>query len=209
MEAKQKKSYTVPVLLVCIVILAILCIMFYSTNLLNQQNEKSDRGMRLAEKYVFSQTYASLLREGAKQLLEATSETDRLQAKEKLGEARFASMEAVGLIGEALRMKDGMTEEEAKPVKERLLSALYSPDSPLYSVGEHDGPLTDAERTMLADIASGAAKAEEALGKFRAPSGVAGYRIMAGGGEWLDAVLEAKASLEEIAAAASKPILNP
>lgn len=209
MEAKQKKSYTVPVLLVCIVILAILCILFYSTNLLNRQNEKSDRGMRLSEKYVFSQTYASLLREGAEQLLEATSETDRLQAKEKLGEARFASMEAVGLIGDALRMREGMTEDETKPVKERLLGALWSPESPLYTVGEHDGPLTDVERTMLADIAAIAAKAEEALGKFRAPSGVAGYRIMADGGEWLDTVLEAKASLEEISEALAKPNLNP
>ncbi len=209
MEAKQKRSYTVPLLLVCIVALAILCILFYSSNLLNQQNEKSDRGMRLSEKYVFSQTYASLLKEGAEQLLEATSETDRLQAKEKLGEARFASMEAVSLIGEALRMREGMTEDEAKPVKERLLSALYSPDSPLYTVGEHEGPLTEAERAMLGNIVVSASKAEEALGKFLAPSGVAGYRIMAVGGEWLDTVLEAKASLDGIADAASKPNLNP
>ncbi|WP_027088278.1 hypothetical protein [Cohnella panacarvi] len=209
MEAKQKKSYTVPVLLVCVVILAVLCILFYSSSLLNQQNEKSDRGMRLSEKYVFSQTYASLLREGAEQLLGASSETDRLQAKEKLGEARFASMEAVGLIGEALRMREGMAEEEAKHVKEQLLGALWSSDSPLNTVGEHEGRLTETERTMLENVAVSAAKAEGALGKFRAPSGIAGYRIMAGGGEWLDTVLEAKASLDAIADAVSKPILNP
>jgi len=209
MEVKQKRSYTVPVLLVCIVILAILCIFIYSSNLLSGQNEKSDRGMRLSEKYVFSQTYASLLREGAEQLLGASSETDRLQAKQKLGEARFASMEAVGLIGEALIKKEGRTEDEAKLAKEQLLAALWSPDSPLYTVGEHEGPLTDAERKMLESIALNAADAEKALGKFRAPSGVAGYRIMADGGEWQDTVLEAKNSLDAIADAVTKPNLNP
>lgn len=209
MEAKQKRSYTVPVLLVIIVALAILCILFYSANLLNRQSDKSDKGLRLSEKYVFTQTYALSLREGAKQLLEATSETDRMQAKEKLGEARFASMEAVGLIGEALRMREGMTEDELKTVKERRMGALWRPDSPLYEVGEHEGPLTEAERAMLSEVAANASKAVEVLNEFRAPSGVAGYRIMADGGQWLDAVLEAKQSLDAIAEAATKPILNP
>lgn len=209
MEANKKKSYTVPVLFVIIVALAILCILFYSKILLNGQNEKSDKGMGLSEKYVFAQTYASTLREGAMQLLAAKTEIERMQAKEKLGEARFASMEAVGLIGDALRMQDGLTDEQLKPVTEGLLKSLWSPDSPLFGVGEHEGPLTEPEISMLSEVSANAAKAQEALNKFLAPSGVAGYRIMADGGEWIDAALEAKIYIDAIAEAASKPILNP
>lgn len=208
-ETTKKRTYTAPVVFVIMVTLGILCILFYSKQLLAEQSEKTDRGMRLSERYVFTETYAKLVREGATLMKDATTEVGRLQAKEKLGEARFASMEAVALLGEALRMKTGRTAKELQPEVEALRKALASEDGALYTVGEHEGPLTEAEKAMLAEIASLAAKAEAALDVYLAPSGEAGYRIMAEGGEWIDAALEAKTSFDAIAEAMAKPILNP
>lgn len=207
-ETTKKRSLTAPIVFVIMVTLGILCILFYSKALLAEQNEKTDRGMRLSEKYVFTQTYAKLLREGATLMNEATTEMQRLQAKEKLGEARFASMEAVSLVGEATRMKSGESEEELQQAGETLRDALANEETALYTVGEHEGPLTDAEKSMLSEVAKLAAEAEEALKQFLAPSGEGGYRMMADGGVWLDAALQAKIHFEAIAAAIGKPISN-
>ncbi|MFD0672077.1 hypothetical protein [Cohnella sp. GCM10027633] len=208
-ETTKKRSYAAPVVFVIMVTLGILCILFYSKQLLAEQNEKTDRGMRLSEQYFFTETYAKLVREGATLMKDATTEIGRLQAKEKLGEARFASMEAVSLLGEALRIRTGQTAEELKPAVDGLRKALTSEDGALYAVGEHEGPLTDAEKAMLTEVAALAAEAEAALDVYLAPSGVAGYRIMAEGGEWIDAALEAKTSFDAIAEAMDKPNLNP
>jgi competence protein ComGC len=208
-QANQKRSFTVPILLVIIVILSILCVLYYSKQLLAEQNEKTDTGMRLAEKYVHTQAYAELLHKGAEQLLNATSEVDRLQAKEKLGEARFASTEAMSLITDAIGMQTGQTNEQAKASIAGIEAVLGGENSLLHTVGEHDGPLTEAEKAILSEVSAESAKAEAALKDFLAPSGVAGYRIMAEGGEWIAAVLETKLSFDALAQSLSEPNLNP
>lgn len=200
-ELQQKRTYTVPILLVIIVSLAILCILFYSKNLLNQQTDKTEAGKRLAEKYAYAQSYAALLREGSEQMLNATTESDRLQAKEKLGEARFGLNDTGSLIGDALRIRSGSSDEEIRQALQPFASALGSPDNALNAVGEHEGPLTDAEKAALAAAAEAGRKAEEALARYRVPSGDGAYRIMADGGEWIDAALAVKAELEALAKA--------
>lgn len=200
-ELQQKRTYTVPILLVIIVSLAILCILFYSKNLLNQQTDKTEAGKRLAEKYAYAQSYAALLREGAALMLNATNEADRLKAKEKLGEARFGLNDTGSLIGDAMRIGSGATDEQVAEALKAFRDVLGDPANVLNAVGEHEGPLTDAEKAALTAAAEAGEKADAALAGFRAPSGDGAYRIMADGGEWIDAALAVKAELEALAEA--------
>ncbi|MFC5532118.1 hypothetical protein [Cohnella yongneupensis] len=209
MQDNNKRSFTVPVLLLIIVTLAILCILFYSKNLLSGQNEQSEAGKRLAEKYVNAQAYAALLQGGAEQLLNATSEIDRLHAKEKLGEARFALGETQSLIADAIRLQSGQSDEQIEASLSGMNKALGAEDSLLNTAGEHDGPLTESEKTALTAVVAVAKDAEAALKRYLVPSGVGGYRIMADGGEWIDAVMEAKSSLDALAVTLSEPNLKP
>ncbi len=198
-QKQQKRSFTVPVLLIIIVTLAILCILFYSKQLLSQQVDKTDEGKALAQKYAYAQSYADLLRGGAKQMLDATSEADRMRAKELLGEARFAFAASVSLFVEALIRQTGLPDEQAMASLAPMTTALGGAESVLNTVGEHEGPLTDAEKAALSAAVDAGTKAGAALSKYHAPTGDGAYRIMADGGEWIDAALQAKLELEALA----------
>ncbi len=205
-EKKNKigKSYGIGAMLVAIVVLMSLVIMGYSKYVLEEQARKTERGQRLAERYVYAQVFAERLRDGAEGFLVAKTETERIRAAKRIAEARMAGTEALELLIEAERAASGLSREEAsKPVMEAA-NAVIGTDGSLAAIGESGGPLTDAEAALLADVRDAAAGIEEALKGFRAPSGEVGYRQMATLGEWKPYALEASASLQRLAAAVRK-----
>jgi hypothetical protein len=200
MSENGKRSYTVPILLIITVVLSTLVVLFYSRLILTQQTQMTDQGQRLAERYSYSVIFVERLHEGVDGMLNAKSEVHRLQAMKKLGEANFASGETAGLLLEAAHLTSGEPREEAgKPIFEAI-NKVMGAGSTMATIGEHEGPLTADEISTLTAIRDGAAKMEEALGRFRTPSGEAGYRQMVTIGDWISPALAASEILEQMAA---------
>ncbi|KIL34605.1 hypothetical protein SD71_18320 [Cohnella kolymensis] len=196
MSEKGKRSYTVPVLLIVVTVLSTLCIMFYSKSLLHDQREKTERGQRLAEGYNYAIMFAERLHSGAQGLLNGKSEAERLEAKEQLGAAVIAGEEAADFLIEALLhdMPAEPRDKEKKSIEDSMSAVLER----IQTAGEHEGALTEEERSELSRIAGTSANMSEALNLFRPPSGEAGYREMATGGVWIRRVQAFSAMLTHL-----------
>jgi len=200
----NKRSYTLPVLYVVIVVLATFVIMAYSKYILSEQAHTTDKGLRLAERYGYAMLFADRLHEGAESLLVAKTETERIRAVKSIAEGRLAGGETSGLFIEAAHLESGLSRTEAaKPIMEAM-NAVIGAESPIATIGEREGPLTEEETVFLTNVRDGAAMMKETLSRFRAPSGEAGYRQMVTMGEWRAPALEALKQLEGLAAVLAK-----
>ncbi|TVY00526.1 hypothetical protein [Cohnella terricola] len=198
-KTTNKRSYTLAALFAAIVVLATFVIMAYSKYILSEQSHTTDKGLRLAERYGYAMTFADRLHEGAESLLVAKTETERIRAVKAIAEGRLAGGETLGLFIEAAHLDSGLSRTEAaKPIMEAM-NAVVGAESPLATIGEHEGPLTEEETVFLTNVRDGAAKMQETLFRFRPPSGEAGYRQMITVGEWRAPALEASKQLEELA----------
>jgi len=198
---ERKRTYTVPVLLILLTLLAILIVLVYSKLLLLQQEQSKEEGKRLSERYNYALIFADRLKNGSDALLKDGSMTERLKAKEQLGEATMAAGETMGILTEAVHRDSGQSYEEAfKPLSEAMTKMMSEQSGHVYGVAEHEGPLTQEEKDMLLIVRDGAAKMEEELLKFRPPSVDAGFRSMAAGQDWVGPALAAGKALEETAA---------
>jgi hypothetical protein len=204
MSENGKRSYTVPILLVIIVVLSTFILIYYSRLILTEQKQTTDQGLRLAERYDYAILFADRLHEGADGLLNAKSEVQRLQAMKNLGEANIASGETAGLFIEAAHLTSGKPREEAGKQIFEAINKVMGVGSTMATIGEHEGPLTAVEISTLTVIRDGVAKMKEALGRFRPPSGEAGYRQMITVGDWVSPALEASKRLEQMAADLNK-----
>jgi len=200
MSDNKKRTYTVPILLVIIVLLATFIMISYSKLLFTQQEQVTERGKGLSEQYGYAMLFADRLNASVDGLLNAKSEIDRLRAMKLLGEAELASGEATGLLTEAENRHSGQKKEEAaKPILEAF-HALIGEDSAVLKAIEHEGPLTTEEIAELTLIRDGMAQLQNILKGFRLPSAEAGFRQMITLGEWIDVSIEANKSLQQLAA---------
>ncbi|TFE31667.1 hypothetical protein [Cohnella luojiensis] len=198
-NVQNKRSYTVAILLIIVVVLMTFIIIFYSKYLLTKQSHTTDQGQRLAERYVYALIFAERLRDGSDGLLNAKSETERLRAARMLGEATLASGETLGLILAATERSTGKSgEEEAKPFISAM-NAVIGAKSPMATIGEQEGPLTEEESAALNLVRDGAAQMRQALSGFRPPSGEAGYRQMVTIGDWVTNAVDASDALIQLA----------
>ncbi|MDB4868236.1 MAG: hypothetical protein JWR03_2569 [Cohnella sp.] len=201
----SKRSYTVPVLLLIIMVLMTMLIMVYSKLLIAQQKQTTDEGKRLAEQYVLANAFAERLSEGTNLMLKDTSMADRLRGKQLLGEAAFPSLETVGILTEASHRSSGQAVKEAfKPISIAMTEIIHQQNGKMSGIGEHDGLLTQEERTVLMKVHDGAVKMTDALHRFRPPTGEAGFRQMTAGGDWVASAMDAVKALEDTAAALKK-----
>lgn len=197
----SKRSYTVPVLLVIITVMAVFLVLAYSKLLLHQQQQTKEAGQRLAERYNYALMFADRLQQGTDLLLQSEEMKDRLKAKSLLGEAAGTAGETLGILADASRRSGGLSEEEAlKPLSEAVTQLMGSPSGSLYVVGEHDGPLTADEQRMLNVVRDGAAQMQQQLKQFRPPTGEAGFRTMNAGEAWVEHALAAGKTLVDTAA---------
>lgn len=198
-KAQNKRTYTIPILYIVIVLMMTLIIVVYSKYLLTKQTHTTDLGKQLSEQYSYALIYADRLHDGADLLLSAKTESKRLQAAQWLGEAHLASGETVGLFVEAASLTTGQSREEASKPLFVAMNAVMGQEGPLASIGEIDGPLTDDQRAKLTIVRDAAAQMQEALNRFRPPSGEAGFRQMITIADWVPNAVDASKSLEQLA----------
>lgn len=199
MSENNKRSYTVPILLILIVVLLTFIIIFYSKLILTQQTQTTDQGKRLSGQYSYALLFADRLHNGAEGMLNAQTETDKIRATRMLGEAKIASGESSAMLTEASHMKSGTLNKDASNPIVLAIDAIMGDGSVIATVGEHEGPLTQNEMASLTTIRDGSAKIQEALKRFRPPTGEAGFRQMVTVGEWVNPALDATKALEELA----------
>ncbi|WP_256760183.1 hypothetical protein [Cohnella sp. WQ 127256] len=196
----KKRSYTIPVLFIIMVIMTTLIIIYCSKYLLSQQEHTTDQGQRLAEQYNYALVFAGKLHDGADLLLTSKSQAETIRAAKMLGEANLASSETTSLFIEATQLKSGQTKEDASARLRIAMSAIVGPDNQMSTIGEHEGSLTQEEIAQLTLVRDGAAQMQQALNGFRPPSSEDGFRQMVRLGNWVEFAKGASLSLEQLAA---------
>lgn len=205
-EVTNKRSYTIPVLLLILTGMAILLVLVASRLLLVQQAEKAEDGQRLADQYTQTILFAGKLNDGAALLLEQGDLPSRLKGMARIGEAANAAAEAKRLLADALSRLSGLSADAAlRSVSEAADRLVGDSQGVLYSIGERDGPLTAEEKRTLERVQEASVRMREALAGFHVPSGDAGFRSMAAGEGWVQPALEAADTLMKLAAELGQP----
>lgn len=195
-----KRSYTVPILLIILTILAIVLVLAYSKLLLAQQDQAIKDGKRLSEQYNYTLIFADRLEGGAEALLQEHAATDRIKAARLFGEADSLKSEVLAMLTEAVDRSDTPSHEETTDKLQAAVAALFSEsDRTLSSLAEQAGPLTADQTGLLQIVHESAAGMNEALGRFRPPTVDSGYRSMSAGADWVDPALAAGHALIEMA----------
>ena len=195
-----KRTYTVPVLLIVLTLLAILMVLVYSKLLLTQQAQSIKEGKLLSEQYQDALIFADRLHEGAELLLQEHSTTVRAQAALLLGEAVGVKNDALSLLTEAADRSDSSSNAETAQQVEAAVAALFAESGIVIGgIAEQAGPITEDQTRLLQTVRDGAMAMDEALGRFRPPTVDSGYRSMAAGADWIDPALAAGQALIEMA----------
>lgn len=190
-----KRTYTVPVLLILITIMAILIVLLYSRQLLDEQSRKTEQGERLAESYGYCQTFAGLLREGSEAMLKADGAAGRLPAAQSFGKLELAGGECLDALAKSGTYSGqelaAATKAAQEPIGKIVAAAV--------SIGGHEGPLTEKETQTLTRLRDGGAKLEEKLNAYPLPTKEERLRLMASGDEWVQVAQQAVEELRKLA----------
>jgi len=190
-----RRSYKIPVLLLIMVILGIIIVTLFTRLLVAEQRLVTSEGKRLAQGYAACVSLGAQAVPALEALLAAETAVARLPVKAQLGALKPLADGCAELLAEAAARAGEDPQEAEADVREALdtLAAKLGP------VGNHEGPLTESERAM-AEAALETAKAwSEALRAYRVPESDQNYRLMEGGGPWVDAAGKAASLLEELA----------
>lgn len=179
MSAKRK--YTVPVMLVIITLLTFLIVVLFSRVLLDGQSLKTERGERLASGYNYCISYAGSLKSAVSGLLEAKDEVARLPAKIEQGKFEQSAGGCQSLLTES-GIRSGMSEEAATAAVSEPFQKINDGLAP---IGNHAGPLTAEERTLLTAVSAAADKLNVALTAYTPPTGSDRFRQMQAGVDWV------------------------
>lgn len=190
-----KRSYTVPVLLVLMVIMGIVIVTLLTRWLVAEQKIRTDEGRQLAAQYAACVSFGEGLEREAEALAETDSAVKRLPVKARWGALMPVAQTCADLLVEAA-VRAGESRERADA---GIRAALRTVEERLAPVGNHEGPLTEEEARLVAAAAEAAGAWTEALGAYRVPTSDQNYRIMAGGGPWIEAAQEAAAVLRKLA----------
>ncbi len=193
MEAKR--SYTVPVLLALMVILGIIIVTLLTRLLVAEQKIRTEEGRRLAEQYAACLAFGEGLNREAEALAAADSPVDRLPVKARLGALMPLAQPCAELLAEAA----GRTGEDREQAAAGIREAFRTVEERLLPAGDHEGPLTEDEARLAAVAAEAGAAWTEALRVYRVPDSEQNYRIMAGGGPWIEVAGRAAAALLALA----------
>jgi hypothetical protein len=158
----------------------------------------------LAERYAYAQVFADRLHDWAETLLVAKTEPERIRAAKLLGEAHLAAGETTGLLIEAVHQETEQSLEQASESILLAMNAVVGAESPMVSISEQEGALTAEQTAFLTNVRDGAEQMNEALTRFRPPSGEAGFRQMVTLPEWRAPALAAAEQLQQLAAALAK-----
>jgi len=190
-----RRSYTIPVMLVIMVILGIIIVTLLTRLLVAEQRLVTHEGKRLAKGYAACVSLGAQAVPALEALLSAETAVDRLPVKAQLGALKPLADDCAELVVEAAG-REGQDPPEAEAAFREALDRIAAKFGP---VGNHEGPLTESERAM-AEAALEAAKAwSDALRVYRVPESDQNYRLMEGGGPWVDAAGQAASLLQDLA----------
>ncbi|MBB6675572.1 hypothetical protein [Cohnella nanjingensis] len=190
-----KRTYTVPVLLILMTLMAILIVVLFSRVLLDSQSLKTERGHRLAERYTYCQAYASALEEYSAGMLSAKDEGGRLAAQTLQGRLAPTGGECLGLLYES-GIRAGEAKDQATSAVTLPLNAIQDKLEP---IGLKGGELSADERKTLETVHAGAVELEQTLQAYSVPTGDQRYRQMQAGVEWLPVARQARDQLQQLA----------
>ncbi len=191
-----KRTYTVPILLILLTLMAILIVVLFSRLLLDNQSLKTERGHRLAERYASCQSYANALEEYASGMLSAKDEGSRMAAQALQGGLGPTGDECRGLLYEA-GIRAGASKEEALNGAAQPIAAIREKLDP---IGKQGGEPAAADRKTLETIHGGAVELQQTLQSYAVPTGDQRYRQMQAGVEWLPVARQALNQLQQLAA---------
>lgn len=192
---ETKRSYTVPILLVLMVIMGIVIVTLLTRLLVAEQKIRTEEGRQLAAQYAACVAFGEGLDREAEALAAADSPVDRLPVKARLGALMPLAQPCAELLVEAA----GRAGEDRERAEADIRAALRTVEERLLPAGDHEGPLTEDEARLAAAAAEAAAAWTEALRVYRVPDSDQNYRIMAGGGPWIEAARQAAAALLALA----------
>lgn len=198
-ENGVKRSYTGPIMLILLVVMMTLLIIVYSKLLLSDQKLKTDEGQRLSEGYKISLIFAESLHEGTELLLAHDSGEGRLRAAKLIGKASLSANETKEILIEAAQQSSANTSESITGSINDAMNALIGDGGLLLTVTEQEGPVNEEDEAVLSQIRDVAIRMEQALKRFRPPSGEAGYRDMRVEENW---ILAANDAVQELLTAA-------
>ncbi|XID95384.1 hypothetical protein ACF3MZ_13085 [Paenibacillaceae bacterium WGS1546] len=190
-EGEGKRSYTLAILYVIIVVLLTLIILSYSKYILERQAFTTFKGQKLAERFAYAQVFADRLHDGAEAMLAASTDNEKIRAAALLAEGRFAGGETLGLFIEARSLDSGLKRTEVTAPLMEAFNAVAGAESPLAAILEGEGPLTEEQISFLASVRDAMGEMEELLLARRPPTGEVGFRQMITLKEWVPDVLEA------------------
>ena len=197
-----KRSYTIPILLIIITVMAVFLVMSYSKLLLSGQQQSIEDGRRLAEQYQEAALLANRLHDGADALLQGDAAATRAQAAWLFGEASGMKKEALKLFVDASGRSDSSSgSSPAAGQLQAAMDALFAePESVLNRLAEQPEPLSAEQMSLLQAVRDGAASMSESLARFRPSTVDSGYRSMAAGADWVEPALAASRALIDMAA---------
>ncbi|MBN2983300.1 MULTISPECIES: hypothetical protein [Cohnella] len=190
-----KRSYMAPIVVILLTVMGILLVLLYSRVLLDDQSRKTEQGKRLASNYTYCQYYSSLLQEGAEAMLAAAEPWERLPAAQSFGKLTVVGAEC----SPALIQSGTLSGQDQAAATDAVTVPIQKINETAASIGGHDGPLAEAETTMLRRLAEAGAKLEETLASYSVPTKDASFRLMASGADWTEPAQEAAKQLKELA----------
>jgi len=195
-EVKEtKRSYAIPIMLVIMVILGIIIVTLLTRLLVAEQRIHTDEGKRLAGGYAACISLGEEAVLALEAMLAAETAVERLPVKAQLGALKPLADRCAELLAEAAARAG----EDPRQADGALRAALDAIAAKLGPVGHHEGPLAENERSMIEAALDAANAWSDALGVYRVPESDQNYRLMAGGGPWIEAARKASALLRELA----------
>lgn len=195
-EQNNKRSYTIPVMLVIMTLMVLAIVILMSKYLVLQQEERLQDGKRLAEKYEEAALFAQKLQNGADLLLTSSGGREA-EGKMLLAQAAAHARHFADLLAEAESREKKIRVSEAR---EQYAAEMEQLLGKLGAGGEPGQWFSAPDPALLENVRDEAAKMSEALKSFRLPTVDAGFRMMAAGEGWLEPALAAAESWSNLAA---------
>jgi len=194
-ENRAARRYTIPVMLLIMVILGIIIVTLLTRLLVTEQRLVTHEGKRLAKGYAACVSLGAQAVPALEALLAAETAAERLPVKAQLGALKPLADGCAELLAEAAA-REGEDSPDAEAAVREALNRIAAKLGP---VGNHEGPLTETERDMAIAALEAAKAWSDALRVYRVPESDQNYRLMEGGGPWVDAAVQAASLLEELA----------
>ncbi|UVI32129.1 hypothetical protein [Paenibacillus spongiae] len=180
---QPKRSFFVPALLLLIVISVTFNVLLYSKSISREQEDRAQRGMAIISSGDNAKQHFQSVHDGIQALLADIDIASRLAAKSDVAAAFHHAPDVAAFIQEA----EAVSGEPFTPAKRDAGTFTSQVERSLQELGNHEGPLTEAERLYLQELDSVYAKLKEASDPFSFSDTTKEIAItVQAGGKWIE-----------------------